>query len=386
MNSRERILHALNHQEADRIPYDLAGSTWTGISSVAYCNLLKYFGLPPEKPIWSDTIQQIVIPSDYILETLQADARGLFPLTSHNWNVLENLNDAGDYWEYLDEWHFLHHFPKDNGKWFSIVKHPMEGIQVPEIKDIDGFSWPVASNKKRIEGLRIKALKFREEGKIVILKGLCAGVFEMHQRLRGMTNALMDPFMLPDFSDRIIGKIADLKIEFWNMALEELADVVDVIAEGDDYGTQESQLIDPDQFRIYYKPHIQRIVKSIKIKAPSARIMFHSCGNVRPIIPDFIEMGIEILNPVHINAVGMTPALLKRDFGKEIVFWGGGIDTQGILPYGSGSKITDHVKRNIDALAPGGGFVFSTVHNIQSDVPPENIISMWETLMEYGKY
>ena len=170
------------------------------------------------------------------------------------------------------------------------------------------------------------------------------------------------------------------------MALAELADVVDVVAEGDDYGTQDSQLIDPDQFRLCYKPHINRIIATMKQKAPDAKMMFHSCGNVRPIIPDFIEMGIDILNPVHIAATGMEPCQLKKDFGTDIVFWGGGVDTQNILPNASPAEVADNVKKNIDALAPGGGFVFATIHNIQSEVPPQNIAAIWDTLMKYGRY
>ena len=114
--------------------------------------------------------------------------------------------------------------------------------------------------------------------------------------------------------------------------------------------------------------------------------MFHSCGNVRPLIPDFIEMGIDILNPVHIAAAGMEPVQLKKDFGKDIVFWGGGVDTQHILPSGSAEQVAENVKRNIEALAPGGGYVFASVHNIQSDVPPENIMSMWETFSNLKNY
>jgi len=164
------------------------------------------------------------------------------------------------------------------------------------------------------------------------------------------------------------------------MALEELGDIVDVIAEADDYGTQESQLIDPDHFRQYYKPHIARIISALKKAAPGAKIMFHSCGNVRSMIPDFIEMGIDIINPVHIKASGMEPHQLKMDFGRDIVFWGGGVDTQKILPYGTVSEVKTEVKKNIDALAPGGGFVFAAVHNIQSEVPPENIMAMCKVI------
>ena len=379
MNGREIILEALSHRETGTIPFDLAGTTWTGITRGAYDKLTDHLDLDAEEPEWADVIQQIVVPSDKVLDLLSIDTRGLFPLTSHNWDVYGKLTDSGDRWEYNDEWGFTHHFPKENGYWFSLVGHPMENVS-PETTVIDGYKWPDPSDPQRISGLREKAVRFREEGKLVMLKGLCAGIFEMQQRFRGVSNALVDPFLYPGFSDRLIGKIADLKILFWQTALKELADVVDVVAEADDYGTQDSQLIDPDYFRQLYKPHISRIIKSIEEAAPDARIMFHSCGNVRPLIPDFIEMGIDIINPVHINAEGMEPYQLKKDFGNDIVFWGGGVDTQKILPSGSASDVADDIKRNIDALAPGGGFVFATVHNIQAEVPPANIAAMLKAI------
>lgn len=379
MNGRERIIEALNHREPDGIPFDLAGSTWTGITNGAYQKLRHHLGFIPDEPEWADVIQQIVVPSADILDLLDIDTRGLFPLTSHNWNVHSSLRDIGDRWEYNDEWGFRHHFPKENGYWFSLVGHPMEN-SVPDNDLVDNYNWPDPSNPARIAGLRERAVRFREEGKLVMLKGLCAGIFEMQQRIRGVSNAMVDSFIYPEFSDRLIGKLADLKIQFWQSALSGLADVVDVIAEADDYGTQESQLIAPDHFRQYYKPHISRIINAIRESAPRAKIMFHSCGNIRPIIPDFIEMGIDIINPVHINAEGMEPYQLKKDFGKDLVFWGGGVDTQKVLPAGSTSEVTDDVKRNIDALAPGGGFVFSAVHNIQAEVPASNIIAMLKTI------
>ncbi len=383
MNSRERIFKALNHEEPDRVPFDLAGSIWTGITNTAYQNLRKHMGLEATEAEWSDVIQQIVIPSEEILNELQVDTRGIFPLTSHNWDVYSKLKDYGDYREYLDEWSFVHHFPK-NGYWFSLVKSPLDEVDFEQKKIVENFPWPDAGNKLRFAGLREKAIQFRSEDKIVMTKGLCAGLFEMHQRVRGVTNAMIDPLMFPVNSDKLVGKLADLKMEFWDAALDELGDVVDIIGEGDDYGTQLSQLISPEQFRTYYKPHFIRVLNFIKEKAPGVKLMFHSCGNVRPIIPDLIEMGIDVLNPVHITATGMEPAQLKRDFGESIVFWGGGVDTQKVLPAGTQQEVTDDVKKNIEALAPGGGFVFSAVHNIQAEVPPENIMAMWKTMMKYN--
>lgn len=385
MNSRERILKTLNHEEPDHVPFDLAGTTWTGITKTAFRNLIKHLGYTDEESEWSDVIQQIVIPTEKILTDLGADIRGLFPLTSSNWDVYSKSTDYGNYLEYIDEWGFTHHFPK-NGYWFSLVKSPLEAVDFELVDVVDKYTWPDASNPYRFHGLLEKAINFRQNEKIVFIKGLCAGLFEMHQRIRGVENAMTDPFLFPVNSDKLVGKLADLKIEFWDAGLNELAGVVDIVGEGDDYGTQQSQLIDPDQFREYYKPHFARVLKFIKEKAPNAKIMFHSCGNVRPIIPDLIEMGVDILNPVHINATGMEPVQLKKDFGKDIVFWGGGVDTQQVLPSGNIRNVKEHVKRNIDALAPGGGFVFSTVHNIQAEVPPQNIIAMLETLAEFGKY
>ncbi len=385
MNSRDRLLQTVNHIEPDRIPYDLGSTQLTGISITAYQNLRDYLELAEEETMISDVIQQLAAPGEDLLEKLNVDTRGLFPYTSHNRYDRSQLIVKGDYWYYKDEWGLGFHFPKVNGHWYSLVESPLESLD-PSPETVDHHNWPEAGDKSRIDGLKQLAIRYHELGKAVVMKGLCAGVFEMCQRLRGMESALMDFMLYPKMNEKLMGKIADLKIEFWEMALSELANDVDVIVEADDYGTQESQLISPDQFRMTYKPHINRIIQTIRRLAPNARVFFHSCGNVRPIIPDFIEMGIDILNPVHISAEGMDPFELKKDFGKDITFWGGGVETQNVLPNGTPGQVADDVKRNIDALAPGGGFVFNTVHNIQSEIPPENIMAMWKTLSEYGVY
>jgi uroporphyrinogen decarboxylase len=310
--------------------------------------LRQALGFPPVDVQLCDSIQQLALPDDDIIEWLGVDVRGLFPLNSHNWNVHEK--GAGEYWVYHDEWGITHRRPKPDGLYYTLTQAPLEA---PDLS-------------------------------AQVIKSPFAGIFEMAQRIVGMENCLIMMASNETLVGALFDRLLELKLAFWEMALPHLADVVDVIAEFDDYGTQASQLISPRMFRQQVKPHLKILFERIKQLAPDARRFFHSCGNVRPLLPDFIEMGIEILNPVHVRATSMEPSALKRDFGDALVFWGGGVDTQGVLPMGTPQQVKDDVRRNIEALAPGGGFVFNTVHNIQADVPPQNIVAMWEALQEYG--
>jgi len=379
MNSRERILTTLNHREPDRIPFDLGSTQVTGIHVLAYERLRDYLGLPRVTPTLCDVIQQLALPDEDVIEKLGVDVRGLFPLNSHNWNIVNR--DAGAYWEYVDEWGITHRRPKVDGLYYSVMRSPLaDPLLTPE--DVRAYRFPNTGDPARIEGLREQAEQYRAQGKAVMLKGVLAGIFEMAQRVRGMENLLMDMASNEALAGTLFDKMLELKLAFWEMALPRLRDVVDVISEADDYGTQVSQLISPRMFRQQIKPRLAVLFARIKQLAPNARLFFHSCGNVRPLLPDFIEIGVDILNPIHITATGMEPRALKRDFGDAIVFWGGGVDTQDVLPHGTPQQVKDNVRRNIDALAPGGGYVFCTVHNIQADVPPQNIVAMWEALRE----
>jgi len=393
MNSRERLLTTLNHREPDRIPFDLGSTQVTGIHVVAYRRLRDYLGLPspigdlrpvePQLPPGypsgvCDVIQQLALPDDDMIEQLGVDVRGLFPLNSHNWKIVDV--DVGDAWEYTDEWSITHRRIKPDGLYYSAVRYPLAGAI--SLDDIRHHAWPNTGDPQRIAGLRKLALAYRAQDKAVMIKGVLAGVFEMAQRVRGMEALLMDMASDEALACALFDKMVELKLAFWEMALPQLADVIDVISEADDYGTQVSQLISPRMFRKLLKPRLGVLFERIKQLAPNARLFFHSCGNVRPLLPDFIELGVDILNPVHTRASGMEPVALKRDFGRDIAFWGGGVDTQDVLPHGSPQEVKDDVRRNVEALAPGGGFVFNTVHNIQADVPPENIVAMWEALRD----
>lgn len=383
MNSRERLLTTLNHHEPDRIPFDLGSTQVTGIHVVAYRELRAFLGLPPIEPRICDSIQQLALPDDDIIEQLRVDIRGLFPLNSHNWKIV-NVQ-MGETWDYTDEWGITHRRLIPDGLYYSAVRHPLDRPDL-SLDEIWAYPWPNTADPQRIAGLRDQALAYREKGKAVMIKGVLAGIFEMSQRIRGMERLLMDMAADEVLACAIFDKMLELTLAFWEMALPQLADVLDVISIGDDYGTQISQIVSPRMFRNLIKPRQKVLFQRIKQLAPHTNLFLHSCGNVRPLLPDFIELGVDILNPVQVRATGMDPVGLKRDFGKDIVFWGGGVDTQDVLPHGTPKEVKEDVRRNIEVLASGGGFVFNTVHNIQADVPPGNVMAMWEALQQYGVY
>jgi len=386
MNSRQRLITALEHREPDRIPLDLGSTQVTGIHVIAYQRLRQALGLPPVQPQLADVIQGLALPDADLIERLGVDVRGLFPRNSHNWNVIEQ--EQGDYWIYEDEWGITHRKPRPDGLYYSLWKAPLDRPELTAA-DIRGHHWPSMDDQSvalRIAGLRQQAEESRQAGYAVMLKDSFAGLFEMAQRIVGMERLLVMMAEEPLLAGVLFDRLVELKLSFWERVLPQLADVVDIISQADDYGTQASQLISPAMFRKQLKPRWQVIFDRIRQLAPSAWRFFHSCGNVRPLIPDYIELGTQILNPIHIRAAGMEPTQLKRDFGDSLVFWGGGVDTQGVLPNGSPQEVKEDVRRNIEALAPGGGFVFNTVHNIQADVPAENMLAMFEALSEYGVY
>lgn len=383
MNSRERLLTALQHREADRVPIDLAGTHLTGIAVKAYQNLRDYLGLQYEEPSFTDKNQQICFPSNEILQMFGADVRGVWPVISSNYDYEEKKE--GEYLTHLDEWGFSYRIKKDGGLWYDIYKSPLTEGQLNEGR-IENHPWPEGGDRERFQGLREQAKTHHQNGYAVAMRSICAGLLEMAIRLRGMQNYLMELYTRKNAACKLLDKILEIKLEYWETALDELGGEVDVLVEADDFGTQIAPLISPAMFRELIKPRQAELIGFMRERAPNVSIFFHSCGNVREILPDFIEMGIDILNPVHFKAEDMEPEALKRDFGQDIVFWGGGVDTQETLPEGSPDQVRDEVRRQIELLGKDGGFVFSTVHNIQSDVPPENIIAMYEAVHEYGKY
>jgi len=205
--------------------------------------------------------------------------------------------------------------------------------------------------------------------------------------MRGYREFYLDLAGNPALAYELMDYVVDLKIRYWEEVLENVGDMIDVVVLEDDLGQQDRLLVSPSMYREVVKPRHKRIFSFLRSKLrDQTYLMLHSDGAILELIPDLIEMGVQILNPIQSSAAGMNLEALKKEFGKDLVFWGGGIESQGVLSFGTPDEVRNAVARNIEILAPGGGFVFSVVHNIQPEVPPENILAMWEALQEYGIY
>ena len=383
MNSRDRVNMALNHQEPDRIPLDLGATVLTGIHIDAYQKLREYLGLSlRDAPPVLDMKQQLAVVEDDVRDFFKVDARNVASRSSESVEI--EIKDMGDSTFFYDEWGIGWRKPKQSGLYYDMFDHPLDKVTSQD--DIKPYPWPDPVDAVRFEGLGQKAFHTAEQEKqAVVLGGLCAGVMEIAAWLRGFNNYFMDFAANPDLLGFLMDKVVDLKIAYWEKALAEAGEYVDVVQEADDFAGQFRMLISPETYRRVAKPRHRKLFDFIHAHT-NARIFFHSCGSIRPVIPDLIEIGVDILNPVQVSATDMDSADLKKEFGNNITFWGGGVDTQNVLGNGTPDQVRDDVRRRIENLAPGGGFVFATVHNIQPNVPPENIMAMFETLQEYGAY
>ena len=288
------------------------------------------------------------------MDRLGVDVRGLFPLNSHNDGVnarirREPKGEGEEVEAFVDEWGITQHRPYPGGLYFTAVRHPLAGAIT--VDDVAGYPWPDTGDPRRIAGLNELAAAYRAQGRAVMIKGVLAGIFEMAQRVRGMAPLMMDMASDETLACALLDKMVELKLKFWEMALPQLR-------RRGGCGLRGRRLRYP-ALPAHLPAHVPPaheaqaapccLAASTQL-APDAKLFFHSCGNVRPLLPDFVELGVDILNPVHVRATGMEPLALKRDFGRDIVFWGGGVDTQDVLPHGTPAEVRDDVRRNIDAL------------------------------------
>jgi len=382
MTSRERVLTSLNFQIPDRVPIDLGGFQ-SGIHKKAYEELLSYLG-KEEEIVILDPVQQLVRPSEKILEMLKVDFRYVTAKVpdSFDGTIQENFR-AGELWHDLrDEFGVVWSMPDKQQLYMDISKHPLADAS---LEDLKAYPFPNGSDPSRFEGLREEVLNLREKTNYAISTGIGGVVYETCWYLRGLERWFMDMMENPAFCEALLDRVLKFWLDYYSGFMKEIGDIIDVVMIGDDLSGQNGPLFQPEFYRSVVKPRQKRLVQHIKALSP-AKIWYHSCGAVVEYIPDLIDNGIDILNPVQITARDMDPGKLKESFGKELVFWGGGIDSQHILPFVSPEEVKSHVKANMEAFKPGGGYVFNNVHNIQAGVPPENILAMYEAAYEYGAY
>jgi uroporphyrinogen decarboxylase len=379
MNSRDRIQTTLNHKEPDRIPYDLAGTTVTAITKNAYIRAMQFRGLSSQiGDDEIDPIQQIVTPSDENLLLLKSDARrlGAQRITDYRnkkrvtGNVIEVTDFYGCNWK----------FEKGKDLYFHLVSSPLEkadslsgSLHLLQRPDWNSFTSIIRNNLNE------------QIDKISDFCGVAdrntAGLTENSLRIRGYETWFIDVLVDPEGVEALFDMIVDDKIRYWDAIIDWAIETgneqkISVISECDDLGSQTSTIIDPSHLRQMVIPRFKTIFTHVKKRLPHVKTFMHSCGAIYELVPDLIEAGLDILNPVQYTATGMNLKELKRNFGDVLTFWGGGIDTQSTLNKGNPQQVADEVKRIIDILAPGGGFVFAPVHNIQDDVPPENFWTM----------
>ncbi len=390
MDSLERLKAAISHQESDHVPYDLAGTTVTSISGEAFKKAMAFRGLPTDfnESQTVDVISNIIIPPDQILKKLHVDTRRVG--IERTLNLVNIMEVNGTLSQFTDQYDCLWAFDSMSDHYFNQKEFPFEHCST--IKEAaDKLDFPDFNNLRdhiftlfdsQLETLGTSAW---------IADRCCAGLSEMAFRFRGYQNFYLDLAMDGASARKMLEKIADHKIAYWEVVgdyilARGLEDHIPVIAEADDLGVQNTLLVSKKMMDEIIFPPLARLLKAIKTKMPWVKIFFHCCGSIKPLIPDFIDMGIDILNPVQYTAKNMDLAELKKEFGKELTFWGGGLDTQTVLSSGTPAEVEAEVKRTIDILAPGGGFVFVPVHNILEDVAPENFWAMWDAWHTHGKY
>jgi uroporphyrinogen decarboxylase len=404
MNSRDRVLTALNHEETDRVPIDLSSRRSSGIAALAYPRLRAYLGLETKPIRVYDIIQQLAIVDSDVLDRFDVDTIELgrgFALDDADWadwtlpdgspcqvpiwtlpervdngwvlrsrtgRVIARMPDGALYFESA-------YFPwaendADHGALPEAMAECMWSIPSPPGPLVEGPD----GDRLLVEGAR----RLREGSDRAIVGVYGCNLLEWGQYLYRNDNFLALLAAEPDHAHDVLERLTQLHLAGLEKYLGLVGPYIDIIGFSDDLGMQTGPMISPRMYREFFKPRHGRMCQRVKELA-DVKIMLHSCGDIRLLLPDLIAAGFDAVNPVQISCKGMDATGLKRDFGKDITFWGGGCDTQWLLSHGTPEAVAEHVKQQVEIMRQGGGFVFQQVHNILADVPPENIVAMLDT-------
>jgi len=402
MTSRERILAALNHREPDRVPIDFSGHRSSGIAAMAYPKLREHLGLPPKPVRVYDVVQQLAIVDEDVLDRFGVDTIELgrgFALDDKSWSPWTLPDGTGCF---VPSWTGLE---RDDGRWVirsktgKVLAHMPEGVLYFEqtyypfldSDDLQAVSaaleesmWTaVASPPGPIDSQSLsegaKRLRKKTDRAIIGLFG--GNLFEIAQFLYRNDRFMMMLAAEPKHAHDFLDKLVEIHLANLEQFLAAVGEYIDIILFGDDLGMQTGPIISPQMYREFFKPRHKLLWNRAK-QLSDVKVMLHCCGGVRELIPDLIEAGLDAINPVQISCSGMDAAKLKADFGADITFWGGGCDTRDILPAGTPRQVAENVREQVRILSAGGGFVFQQVHNILANIPPANIVAMFDAVNE----
>jgi uroporphyrinogen decarboxylase len=401
VTSRERVTAAINHRQPDRLPVDLGGSIVTGINAVAYANLKRFLSARG----WNFASDAVKVTNIILLlaevepEVIEAWGIDVLPIDryyaapgvplSGRWNNhplpdgspalfpagFEPLIEQDGTWK-LFEGEVMTNILSPGSGSFVPAHFPLADISAGNLRELESYPLPRIS-REELEYLRKRARELYENTDKALFGWFNGSIFETGQYLSGFDTFFMRLAGEPEFSRRLLERLTEAVIADLKLYLEAVGEYIQVIGFGDDLGFQNGPQIDPRLFRSLVKPLLREIYGTAHSLSP-AKVFLHSCGSVYEFIEDFIEIGVDILNPVQTSAARMDAGALKELFGGRIAFWGGGADAQNVLPRGTPQEVRRDVSRRIEVMEPGGGFVFAPIHNLQPDIPPQNIAAMYE--------
>ena len=377
MNSRERVITALEHRQADRIPIDLGGVSVSLLHKNSHRALAKYLGIcdPAEKI--HNLMTMCVYTDDRIKDRFKADIELIQPGKPDEWELIIDKGTG----KWTDDWGVVYKKPP-GVMFYEWDRQPLQNAS--DISDIEKYKMPDVEDPGRYRGIKEKVVDiYKNTGKAMLVNS-AYGIWEQQMTIRGLQNSLMDLAGNIKFAEHLAEKLLDWLLRYYDIMLELVGDYVQVVKMDDDLGFKSGPLMSPEIYRKIYKPRHKKVVDFIRSKT-NAKIFIHSDGSIYDFIPDFIELGIDVINPVEVTAVNMDSARLKKEFGKYISFWGGGCDNK-ILEEGTPEQVAEEVKKRIADFASGGGFVFGSIHCIQPFVSPENIEALFDTAYKYGWY
>ncbi len=412
MTGRERICSAIEHKEPDRVPVDFGSTPSSGISAIAYSNLINHLGYRDLPVRVYDVVQQLAEPDEKLLDLFEIDVIDVgrayntdpgrwydmflsngAPAQYPVWFRPEKQPDGS--WKAIDKTgRHIARMPA-GGTFFDQVYFPFFDGYPSGYHNLAEFMntamwgayptapWDHAEEEDFWPHLRKTCIDLKENTDRALMLGAGCNLFEWGTFLRRMDKFLMDLILQPEEVERLLDALMEVHMDTLEKICHWVGDVVDIVRFGDDLGTQQGPFMNPEIYRKLFKPRHAQLAEYVH-KNSNMHTYLHSCGSIYQMIPDLIEAGIEILNPVQTNAADMDPKRLKREFGKNITFWGGGIETAYVLNIGTPEEVRKMVLERLEIFLPGGGYVFNTVHNILPEVPPENIIAMFNAIREFN--